>query len=323
MQAVVVEQWGEARDLRTRDWPDPEPGPGQVLVEVRAAGCNFADTLMAQGRYQERPELPFVLGTDVAGRVASCGPGVTRWRPGDRVYGACGTGAFAQHAAVDAAALRAIPGTLDDDVAICLPTTYATAYAALVYRAGLRAGETLLVHAAAGGVGSAAVQVGCALGARVIGTASADKLAIATQAGAARVIDYRGEDWVQRVLEETAGRGADVIYDPVGGEILDASLRCIAWGGRLLVIGFASGDIPEIRANRILLKNISVVGLHWPPYRTHEPESYAGCLQALEELCVTGALEPRISARYPLASASEALTALGARGTWGKLVLVP
>jgi NADPH2:quinone reductase len=205
-----------------------------------------------------------------------------------------------------------------------LPIVYPTSYVGLVFRAALQPRETLLVHAAAGGVGVAAVQIGKALGARVLATAGgAEKLAVAKRAGADVVIDYRDEDFVARVLEETGGKGADVIYDSVGGDVFERSLKCIAWNGRLLVIGFAGGEIPSVKLNRILLKNIAVVGLHWGAYAKFEPERIPETLAALLALQEKGAIRPEIYRRYPLEQAGEALAALGSRHTWGKVVLTP
>jgi NADPH2:quinone reductase len=213
---------------------------------------------------------------------------------------------------------------MDFAAGAALPTTYPTSYAGLVFRAHLAPGETLLVHAAAGGVGSAAVQIGRALGARVIATASgAEKLKVARQAGADVAIDYTSEDWALRVLAETGGRGADVIYDSVGGDVFDKSLKCIAWNGRLLVIGFAGGEIPSVKANRILLKNIAVVGLHWGAYAKFEPERIPETYRALFDLYAEGKIAPLIYRQYPLAEAPAALAALGSRQSWGKVVLAP
>jgi len=217
-----------------------------------------------------------------------------------------------------------MPDALSFEAGAAMPTVYPTSYAALVWRAPLRSGETLLVHAAAGGVGLAAVQIGKALGARVIAVAGgAEKCEIARQAGADLSIDAKEGDFVERVLGETGGRGADVVYDSVGGETTDRSLKCIAWNGRLLVIGFASGRIPEVRLNRVLLKNISLVGLHWSAYPEHEPERIVECFEGLFEMAGRGLISPLVSARYPLERAGEALQALGARRTTGKVVLLP
>jgi NADPH:quinone reductase len=256
--------------------------------------------------------------------VAAVGEGAAGFSPGDRVFGSSGLGGFAERALVPAGGAWRLPETMSFAEGAALPIVYPTSYAALVYRAALQPGETLLVHAAAGGVGVAAVQIGKALGARVVATAGgAEKLAVAKRAGADVVIDYKDEDFVARVQEETGGRGADVIYDSVGGDVFERSLKCIAWNGRLLVIGFAGGDIPSVKLNRILLKNIAVVGLHWGAYAKFEPERIPETMRALLALHEKGAIRPEIYRRYPLARAGEALAALGARGTWGKVVLEP
>lgn len=324
MRAVVVDRLMEPAELRVAEAPEPALRPGAVAVDVRAAGCNFFDILMCQGRYQVKPQLPFVPGAELAGVVTAVGEGVEGFAVGDRVLASCGLGAFAERAVVGAGAAWRLPDAMSFEEGAALPIVYPTSHAALVLRARLQAGETLLVHAAAGGVGVAAVQIGKALGARVLATAGgAEKLQVARKAGADVAIDYRQEDFVARVMEETGGRGADVIYDSVGGEVFDRSLKCIAWNGRLLVIGFAGGTIPQVRANRILLKNIAVVGLHWGAYASHEPERVPETFAALFDLYDRGKIRPVIFRAYPLEEAAEALVALGSRKTWGKVVLTP
>src|SRR5204863_5992274 len=242
----------------------------------------FFDILMVRGQYQVKPPFPFVPGAELAGVVREVGAGADGFRVGDRILASAGLGAFAERAAVPAAAAWKMPDRMSFAAGASLPIVYPTSYAGLVFRAGLRTGETLLVHAAAGGVGIAAVQIGKALGARVIATAGgADKLEVARRVGADVAIDYRSADWVDQVRAATDGHGADVIYDPVGGDVFDASLKCIAWNGRLLVIGFASGRIPEVKLNRVLLKNISLVGLHWGAHALRQPERIAETLAAL------------------------------------------
>jgi NADPH2:quinone reductase len=324
MRAVVVERLVEPKDLRVVEAPEPELYPGGLAVDVKAAGCNFFDILMVQGRYQVKPPLPFVPGAEVAGVVSAVGAEVSDFRPGDRILASISVGAFAEQAIVPARAAWRMPEAMTFEEGAALPIVYPTSYAALVLRARLERGETLLVHAAAGGVGIAAVQIGKALGARVIATAGGeDKLRVAREAGADVCIDYRNDGWVEQVKSATQGRGADVIYDSVGGDILDQSLKCIAWSGRLLVIGFAGGRIPEIKANRILLKNIAVVGLHWGAYATNEPARIPEVFDALFRLYERGAIRPVIGARYPLDRVADALEALGSRRTHGKVVLVP
>jgi NADPH2:quinone reductase len=324
MRAIVVDRWMEPSELTVRTAPDPVAGPGRVVVDVRAAGCNFFDMLMAKGEYQVKPPFPFVPGAELAGVVAAVGPDVTGVAVGDRVLAAPGIGAFAERAVVPGAALWPMPAAMSFEEGAALPIVYPTSWAALVLRARVQPGETVLVHAAAGGVGLAAVQIAVALGARVLATAGgAEKLQVARDAGAELAIDYRREDWVAAVKEATGGRGADVIYDSVGGEITDRSLKCIAWNGRLLVIGFASGTIPAVKLNRVLLKNVAIVGLHWGAYATHEPARVAEAFQALFDLYEAGRIRPLVYRAYPLAELPEALAALGGRRTWGKVVVVP
>ena len=324
MRAVLVDRLVEPRELRVSETSDPELFPGGLAVDVKAAGCNFFDILMVQGRYQVKPPLPFIPGAEVAGIVSAVGAEVDGFRVGDRILATVPYGAFAEQVVTPARAAWRMPDGMTFEEGAALPIVYPTSYAALVLRAAIRPGETLLVHAAAGGVGLAAVQIGKALGARVLATAGGpEKLAIAKEAGADECIDYRADDWPERVKVATQGRGADVIYDSVGGDVLDQSLKCIAWNGRLLVIGFAGGRIPEIKANRILLKNIAVVGLHWGAYLTHEPARVPEVFAALFELYARGAIRPVIGARYPLERVADALEALGSRRTHGKVVLVP
>ena len=324
MRAIEVAGRTTPEELAVSEVASPQVGAGSVRIGVRAAGCNFSDLLMLKGEYQVDPDPPYVPGGEVAGVVLEVGAGVSRLAVGDRVLARCGLGGFAEEVVSPAATTYRMPASMSFEAGAALPTVYPTSYAALVWRAPVQAGETLLVHAAAGGVGLSAVQIGKALGARVIATAGgAQKLELARQAGAEVLIDYRREDFVPRVLEETGGRGADVIYDSVGGDTTDRSLKCIAWNGRLLVIGFASGTIPEIKLNRVLLKNISLVGLHWSAYPDREPERIDECFEGLFAMAERGGIEPLVSARYPLERAGEALRALGARETVGKVVLVP
>jgi NADPH2:quinone reductase len=324
MRAIVVDRWMEPSELAVREAPEPTLRPGTMLVDVRAAGCNFFDILMAKGQYQVRPPFPFTPGAEVGGMVRAVADDVRGFAPGDRVLSAPGIGAFAERALVLANATWRIPEGMSFEEAASFPIVYPTSYAGLVYRAMLRPGETLLVHAAAGGVGIAAVQIGKALGARVIATAGgADKLAVAKQAGADVLVDYRTSAWVDAVKEATGGRGADVVYDSVGGDTTDLSLKCIAWNGRLLVIGFASGRIPEVKLNRVLLKNIAITGLHWGAHAQHEPARVGETFAALFALYAAGKVRPVIYARYPLAELPAALDALGSRKSYGKIVVVP
>jgi NADPH:quinone reductase len=324
MQAMLARQWCDPRDLQLTELPDPTPGVGQVLIDVRAIGCNFFDVLMVQGKYQVRPPLPFAPGGEVAGVVRAVGSGVADFAPGDRVFALLGWGGYASVALAPAAAVTRLPDAMPFEHGAAFGIVYQTSYFGLVYRVNLRAGETLLVHAAAGGVGLAAVQIGRALGARVLATAgSAEKLAVARAHGADAVFDYSSPEWVEEVKRATGGRGADVVYDPVGGDVFDLSTKCIAFGGRLLVIGFASGRIPSIQANRVLLKNIAVVGLHWGAYRAHDPAKIAEATQALCALYQRGAVAPVIGATYPLRAAAAALDEIASRRSVGKVLLIP
>lgn len=324
MRAVVVDRWMEPSELRVSEAPSPELWPGTVAVDVRAAGCNFFDILMCQGKYQVKPPFPFIPGAEAAGVVSEVAGDVKGIAAGDRVLLSTPLGAFAERLVAPARAVWKMPAAMSFEEAAALPIVYPTSYAGLVYRAQLRAGEWLLVHAAAGGVGIAAVQIGRALGARVIATAGgADKLEVARAAGAEVLIDYQREDFAERVKEATGGHGADVIYDSVGGDVFDQSLKCIAWSGRLLVIGFAGGRIPEVKANRILLKNISVMGLHWGAYAKYEPERIPETMNALFRLYDEGKIRPVIFKTYPLEEIAAALVALGGRKTYGKVVIAP
>ena len=324
MRAMVATQWGEPSDLQLMELPDPEPGPRQVAIDVRASACNFFDILMVQGKYQVRPPLPFAPGGEVAGVVRAVGPGVEQVAPGDRVFAMLGWGGYASVALATVDSFFRMPASMSFEHGAAFGIVYQTSYFGLVYRAQLQPGETLLVHAAAGGVGLAAVQIGRALGARVLATAgSSAKLEIARAHGADEAYDYSTPDWVERVKAATGGRGADVVYDPVGGDIFDLSTKCIAFGGRLLVIGFASGRIPSIEVNRILLKNIAVVGLHWGAYRQHDPRRIPQAMDALFDLYSQGKLQPVVSSTWPLAEAAAALDEIASRRSVGKVLLLP
>jgi NADPH2:quinone reductase len=322
MKALVCAAWGGPETLTLGDLPDPAPGPGEVVIRARAAGVNFADTLLIQGKYQEKPPFPFAPGLEVAGEVAAVGAGVTHVAPGQRVLAPVDHGGFAELVKARGTDSFAIPDSMDYVTAAGFPITYGTAHGALVWRAGLKAGETLVVHGAAGGVGLATVEVGKALGARVVGTAGgADKTAIAAAHGADATIDYKAEDLRQRLKEVTGGRGADVYFDPVGGEVFEASLRAIAWEGRIVVIGFAGGGVPQIPANILLVKNCSAVGFYWGSYRRHAPERLAAQFADLFRWFEAGLLRPHVSHRLPLARAAEAFDLLQQRKATGKVVV--
>lgn len=324
MYRMIVHTLGGPAVLEREDAADVPVGPGTVAIDVEAIGCNFFDTLITQGKYQVKPELPFAPGAEVAGTVCEVGDGVHGLSVGDRVTALLAYGGFASRVSVPPERVFPMPDGMSFEHAAALGLVYQTSYVALVPRAHLKEGETLLVHAAAGGVGLAAVQIGVALGARVIGTAgSADKLELVKQSGAEAVINYREEDFVERVHELTGGRGADVIYDPVGGDTFDRSMKCIAFDGRLLVIGFASGRIPSAEMNRVLLKNISLVGLHWGLYFEKDPAVIRDAQRAIFDLHARGKINPVVSATYPLTEARAALEALATRRTSGKVVLIP
>ena len=324
MRAITVDRWMEPAELRVSEIPDPEAGPGTLQVEVRAAGCNFFDILIVQGKYQVKPAFPFTPGGEISGVVREVGEGVEGFTVGDRVLAGTRTGGFAETAVVPAGEARLLPDGMSFEEGAAIPIIYPTSYAALVFRANLQAGETLLVHAAAGGVGSAALQIGKALGARVIATVGgAEKAEIAREPGADEAIDYLVDDFVARVNEITDGRGADVICDSVGGDVFDRSLKCIAWNGRLLVVGFASGRIPELKVNRILLKNIAVTGIHWGAYSDNEPARVSETFESLFALYRKGMIKPLIFNTYPLEDLPSALAELASRKTHGKLIITP
>jgi NADPH2:quinone reductase len=324
MKAMIATQWGEPSEMQYAEVADPTPGPGQVLIDVKAIGCNFPDILIVQGKYQMKPSLPFSPGHEVAGTALAVGAGVTRVHQGQRVFAMIELGAYAERAVADDTRVFAIPDTMSYEEAAAFALVNQTSYSALVHRAQMQPGEWLLVHAAAGGVGLAAVQIGKALGARVIATAGTDaKLEIARQSGADVLVDYRTEDWVERVKRVTDGHGADVIYDPVGGDVFDGSSKCIAFEGRLLVVGFAGGRIPSIAANRILLKNMSVVGVHWGMYQTLGSPLVDQWMSALLAMYGKGQVWPVIYKTYPLAEAARALAAIASRESYGKVILVP
>jgi NADPH2:quinone reductase len=290
---------------------------GQVLVKVRAAALNFPDVLMAMGMYQEKPPLPYIPGIELCGEVVGTGQRVIGSPSG-------GPGAFAEYALMDADAIWPAPEGLSDEKAASLYLTYQTGYVGLHRRAHLQAGEWLLVHAGAGGVGTAAIQLGKAAGAKVIATAGgARKTQVCKELGADHVIDYTAEDFVPIVKEVTGGHGADIVYDPVGGDVFDKSTKCIAFEGRLVVVGFTSGRIPEAPANHVLVKNYSVVGLHWGAYSRFDYDLVPACHAELMRLHAEGAIAPLISAVRPLAEAPAALASLADRGTYGKVVVTP
>ena len=324
MKAWQVGKHGEPRDvLELAEVPEPAPGPGQVLVRVLAAAANFPDVLLCRGTYQVRPPLPFSPGVELCGEVVAGGPG---FAPGDRVIGGpvLPSGAFAEYAVMDAATIMPAPPVLDDASAAPFLITYQTGWFGLHRRARLAAGETLLVHAAAGGVGSGAIQLGKAAEARVIGVVgSPEKAAVARELGADVVVDRSAEDFVAVVKEVTGGRGADVVYDPVGGEAFQRSTKCIAFEGRILIVGFASGQIPTAALNHALVKNYSIVGLHWGLYQRMDPQAVWECHAELTRLAAAGAIRPLISERLRLADVPDGLQRLAEGSTTGRIVFQP
>lgn len=324
MKAIVCTRHGPAEWLEYRDIPEPQPGPSDVLIAMQAASVNFPDVLIIQDKYQFKPALPFVPGSELAGTVTAVGRDVRTCAPGDRVMAFTTWGAFAESVCVDAARVVAMPAGMEVTTAASLLVTYGTMDHALRDRAGLREGETVLVLGAAGGVGLAAIEVARALGARVIAAASSDeRLATCREVGAHDTVNYARDDWRAQVKALTEGRGVNVVVDPVGGEYTEPALRSLAWRGRLLVIGFAAGQIPRVPLNLVLLKGASIVGVFWGDFLRREPEAFAESVQRLGVWHREGKLRPRISQIFPLARAAEALTQMAERGAVGKLVLVP
>ena len=331
MKAIVCRQFGLAH-ARLEDCPSPALAPGEVRIAVKAAGVSFANLLVIDGKHQNRAEPPFTPGTEIAGTVLECAPDVKRFRPGDRVVAGIRKGGFADEAIAPSETVFALPDAVDYAAGTHFPTLYATAYAALKWRAALQPGETLLVHGAAGGSGLAAVEIGKVLGARVIATAgSSAKVAAALAHGADLAIHHRERNFREEVLAATEGRGADVIFDPVGGAVFLESLRCIASEGRLLPIGFAGGEIPQIPANLVLVKNVSVLGVYWGYYmgwaRQAPPASLAprrrAAFSEMLDWAAAGRLRPHTHRCYALGDFREALAALSAREVIGRNVLLP
>ncbi|MBT6315174.1 MAG: NADPH:quinone oxidoreductase family protein [Alphaproteobacteria bacterium] len=322
MRAVVAEKVSKPEDLTIIELPEPTPGPGQIRIDVKATALNFADTLIIGHKYQVRPDFPFSPGFEVAGDVSAVGPGVTDFKPGDRVIATMDYGAYREQVIVEDYLAHPFPDAMDYVTAASFPVAYGTSYVGLLRRSHIAPGETVLVHGAAGGVGLTAVEIAKAAGAQVIATAGSDeKTAIAKAHGADHVINYTTGPIRDRVKELTDGNGADVIYDPVGGDIFDQSLRCINWGGRILIIGFAAGRIPEIPANMLLVKSCSAIGVFWSSHRRREPESLRQDYKQLFDWWSDGKLKPLVGATYPLDQAGAAMTALLSRKVAGKIVL--
>lgn len=322
MKAVLCKEFGPPESLVVEDVAEPALADGEVRIAVKACGINFPDLLMIAGKYQQQPPMPFSPGAELAGDVVEVADGVSRIRPGQRVAAVAGFGGLAEQACVDSRRVVPLPDGVDYVPAAAFLLTYATAYHALKQRARLKSGETLAVLGAAGGVGLAGVEIGKMMGAKVIAAAStADKLDLAAKYGADHLINYTESGLKDGIKEITGGRGADVVYDPVGGDLFEQCLRAVAWGGRILIIGFASGQIPLVPANLPLLKGYAVVGVYWGRFVEQEPETSAANTAELCRLLQRGELHPHVSATYPLEQSASALTELASRRAKGKIVV--
>jgi NADPH2:quinone reductase len=323
MRAVICHRWGPIDDLTLEEVAPPAPGAGQLVIDVAATGVNYADSIMVAGRYQTKPPLPFSPGLETAGVVLRCGDGVTRYRPGDRVMAILAYGGFAEQAVADEVETFAVPDGMPLDEAGAFPIAYISSHVAIRWQGRLEAGETMLVLGAAGGVGLTAVEIGKAMGARVIAAAStADKLAAARARGADEGVNYATENLTERVMALTDGRGADVCFDPVGGEVFDAALSALGWGGRILLIGFVGG-VPQIPANRLLVKHRSALGSSLRYFRWHAPDKLRLSVEELTRWYVEGKLAPCVTHRLPLEGTVEAIRLLTDRKAHGKLVVMP
>ena len=322
MKAVLCESFGPAENLTLADIEAPQLLPGHVIVEIRACALNFPDVLMIEGKYQSLPPFPFTPGGEFAGVVSEVADDIQNWHVGDEVFGACGHGAMAEQICVSAKSLRAKPQSMGFAQASGISTTYGTSYYALKQRANLQAGETLLVLGAAGGVGLAAVELGKAMGARVIAAASSpEKLQIAQQAGADNLIDYSDGELKEKVKSLTEGKGADVIYDPVGGPMFDQCMRCINWGGRVLIVGFVGGDIPKVPTNLILLKSCQVVGVFYGAFSGRFPAENQQNFVEIIDMFSNGNLKALVGGEYVLNDYVNALNCLSQRRAVGKIVV--
>lgn len=322
MKALLCKQFGPPETLVLEDVPSLDPAAGEVVVSVKAAGVNFPDVLIIQDKYQVKPPLPFSPGSEFAGVVKAVGAGVTNAKPGDRVIAFSSYGAFAEEVRVDAARLIPMPAGMDFATASAFVLTYGTSHHALRNRVATTPGETLLVLGAAGGVGVSAIEIGKALGLRVVACASTDdKLAVCREHGADEVINYATEDLRARIKAITGGKGVDVIYDAVGGPYTEPAFRSTAWRGRLLVIGFAAGDIPKLPLNLPLLMERSIIGVYWGEWTRRTPQEFAVSLKELGEWFTQGKLKPHVSAKFPLERAAEALRLMADRKVKGKVVV--
>jgi NADPH2:quinone reductase len=324
MKAIVCKAWGLPETLVIEEQADLVPAAGEIVIDIMAAGVNFPDVLIIQNKYQFKPELPFTPGNELAGTVHAVGAGVSAYKVGDKVFAFVPQGAFAQQVKVTADAVLPMAAGMDFDTAAAITLTYGTSHHAVVDRAQLKAGETMLVLGAAGGVGLAAIEIGKALGARVIAAAStAEKLAVCKEHGADVLINYTTEDLREAIKAATNGKGPDVVYDPVGGSYTEPAFRSIAWRGRYLVIGFANGDIPKLPLNLPLLKGASLVGVFWGDFARREPAHNLAAMQELMRWLAEGKIKPHISARYALADTPQALIDMASRKVTGKIVILP
>ncbi|MCB1770650.1 MAG: NADPH:quinone oxidoreductase family protein [Candidatus Competibacteraceae bacterium] len=322
MKAIICHELTGAAALRLEEVAESRPGPNQVRLQVRACGVNFADSLITRGQYQKQPQPPFSPGFEVSGNVLELGEGVEGIKVGDQVIAITPYGGYAEQVVVNVNRCVPMPQAMSWEHGAAFPVVFGTSHVALWHRARLQAGETLVVHGASGGVGLTAVAIGKQLGATVIATASSpEKLQVAQKHGADHLIDVNAEEVRTRIKELTDGRGADVIYDPVGGELFTASLRSIAFEGRILVIGFAGGTVPQIPANHLLVKNVDVIGVNWPAYAELRPQVMTESFRTLLQWYRDGAMQPHVSATYPLEQAVEALNQVIARKSTGKVVI--
>jgi NADPH2:quinone reductase len=323
MRAVLCRAWGEVESLTLEDVAPPKPGPGQVLIDVKATAINYADAIMVAGKYQTKPPLPFSPGLETAGVVAACGDGVTRFKRGDRVMAILPYGGLAEQAVADEVETFAIPAGMEFDEAGAFPIAYISSHVAIRWQGRLEPGETLLVLGAAGGVGLTAVEIGKAMGARVIaGASTAEKLAVARERGADDVVNYATEKLTERVMALTSDKGADVCFDPIGGDLFDAALSALGWGGRILLVGFVGG-VQKIAANRLLVKHRAALGSSLRYFRWHAPDKLRISVDELLQWYGEGKLRPLVSDRLPLERSVEAIRRLTDRQAHGKLVVRP
>ena len=323
MKAMIVRECGPLDNLKLETVADPVADPRGVVIDVKACSVNFADSLMVEGTYQVKPPLPFGPGLEVAGTIAEIGSDVTGWKVGDRVQALTNWGGFAEKVAVPARSLCPLPDDMPFLEAAAFVVAYGTSHLALDYRAKLKPGEWLVVNGAGGGVGLTAVEIGKHLGAKVIATAGSDeKLAIAQAKGADFIINYTKENIRDKIKEYTGGKGANVVFDPVGGDVFRQSLRALAPEGRMLVVGFASGDIPQVPANHLLVKNIELIGFYWGAYAKFKPQILTESTKQMFDWYQAGKISPHISATYPLAQTGDAIRALRNRTSSGKVVVI-